>query len=714
MNAPTPPRLVGKYRVDGTFGSGGMGVVLDTTDTTSGVRVALKLLHPNLVADRSRRQARLLREAHALAMLAHPNVVRVYEVGQSDQGLYVAMEPVEGTTLKGWLLAGQRTWPQVLQAFVAAGQGLAAAHAAGLVHRDFKSGNVLVGRDGRVLVTDFGLVRLAEMGQPVEGPLGIVLTRTGMVLGTPRYMAPEQHYARPVDGRTDQFGFCAALYEALYGHCPYAPSPSGSLPPPIAYALEVVAGRVHPPPVGVVPARIGAAITRGLSAEPEARFETMGALLTELNDAARGDARRRRTVAAAAGGAFAVLGLAMAIAAGWSAGIGPRDPCEIPAPQISATDERALEGRFYATSAGPKAARWQPFRTSLASYQVAMKSAAARACAPRKPDPEQVRCLTAAAGALKTLLDESARAHPLRTSAQLALLPAPEDCAGGAPAGTERLARAVLAFDGGDRPQGLAASAALARSATDAPAALTYGRMLEISGEPLQAILQYRRAGSLDATAVDPLLAEGLAQGRIGEHRAALATLDRALAVARSGGDAVGEVLLALAQAQRRLGQFEAALASADDAVAIFEEKLGVAHPAVALACHSRGWLAQLRGDHASALRDHERALAIWRGLGLSDHSRSGDALIGRAHAQLTANAAAEALVSLERAGAIRAQAPAVARAEVAYLRARAHADRDEHAEAKRAADEARALNDGAEPPDRALGGQISVLVSRL
>jgi hypothetical protein len=216
------PTSIGRYRILGALGAGGMGSVLSAFDPELDRTVALKVLHQDPSTDADELRLRLAREARAMAKLTHPNVVTVYDVGRDERTgqLFVAMELVEGTTLREWLKRVPRTEGEVLRALVSAGQGLNAAHRAGLVHRDFKPENVLCGNDGRVLVTDFGLAR------PPRGSLATVqldtnLTAAGAIVGTPAYMAPEQFLGEEADHRTDQFAFAATLYEAMHGRRPF-------------------------------------------------------------------------------------------------------------------------------------------------------------------------------------------------------------------------------------------------------------------------------------------------------------------------------------------------------------------------------------------------------------------------------------------------------------------------------------------------------------
>jgi serine/threonine protein kinase len=217
---------IGRYVVLRRIGAGGMGVVFAAYDPQLDRRVALKLLRTGIGLGEGEARARLVREAQAIAQLSHPHVVAVYDVGTAVGGdVYIAMEFVEGDTLTSWLRAWDRTWREVVAIFLDAGRGLAAAHAVGLLHRDFKPDNVLVGADGRVRVTDFGLARslmaAAEDGElqptPELAALRVTLTATGAVMGTPRYMAPEQLAGKDVSAAADQFSFCVALYEAVYG-----------------------------------------------------------------------------------------------------------------------------------------------------------------------------------------------------------------------------------------------------------------------------------------------------------------------------------------------------------------------------------------------------------------------------------------------------------------------------------------------------------------
>ncbi|HSG40156.1 MAG TPA: serine/threonine-protein kinase [Thermoanaerobaculia bacterium] len=273
----------GRYVILDCVGKGGMGVVYSAYDPELDRKVAVKLLRADRMHGRSSGRLRLLREAQAIARLSHPNVITVHDAGSCGDRVFIAMEYVEGRTLRDWLEKERPSWREVLDRFLLAGRGLAAAHDAGLIHRDFKPDNVLLARDGRVRVVDFGLARVA--GEPEEAReeesgsgalLDSPLTQAGVALGTPAYMAPEQLRGEASDARSDQFSFCVALWEALYGQRPPGADSAGTR----------------------VPSRLREALLRGLSSDPSRRYPSMGDLLRDLERDR--SAIRRRWLAAAA------------------------------------------------------------------------------------------------------------------------------------------------------------------------------------------------------------------------------------------------------------------------------------------------------------------------------------------------------------------------------------------------------------------------------
>jgi serine/threonine protein kinase len=304
-------RTLGRYALLDRIGVGAMGVVYRADDVGLGRQVALKLLHQ---PDEALTE-RLVREARSMAQVNHPHVVAVYDVGVADGMTYIAMELVPGVSLRQWQKQ-PHSEAEILEAYIEAGRGLAAAHAAGIVHRDFKPDNCLVGHGARgqhIKVTDFGLAaartsepRPAERApaRPRDGKLKeSSLTASGSVLGTPAYMAPEQFTGGNVDPRTDQFNFCVALYEALYGARPFAGKTFDEL------SAQVCGGKVRPPPAGGrVSGALRAIVLRGLSVRPGDRFPTMDHLLVELGRD-RATPWRWTAIAAAVIGGVLAMGL---------------------------------------------------------------------------------------------------------------------------------------------------------------------------------------------------------------------------------------------------------------------------------------------------------------------------------------------------------------------------------------------------------------------
>jgi predicted ATPase len=268
-----------------------MGEVYAAHDSELDRKVALKLLRPDSSqTDPAVLRMRLMREAQAMARLSHPNVVSIYDVGTFKDHVFIAMEYVAGQTLRHWLRETARPWREVVSIFIEAGRGLAAAHAAQVLHRDFKPENVLVANDGRVRVLDFGLARANEREPSNENEielaaltvskakiLAMELSRSGAMVGTPAYMAPEQLLCQALDPRADQFSFCVSLYEALYGERPFAGENVSIL------MGEVIGGKVKTPRQRRrIPSDIRKALLRGLKPNPHARHSSMDALLTDL------------------------------------------------------------------------------------------------------------------------------------------------------------------------------------------------------------------------------------------------------------------------------------------------------------------------------------------------------------------------------------------------------------------------------------------------
>ncbi len=323
------PRMLGRYRLEKELGVGGMGIVHAAFDPELERRVAIKLI---LRATSDEARSRLLREARAMARLTHPNIITIYEIGSEAGRDFVTMELIDGGSLSEWLRSEQRPTRDILDTFIAAGRGLAAAHEAGIIHRDFKPHNVLRSTSGRIVVGDFGLAtgldtQVAIADIPLEAHTA--LTATGSWVGTPAYMAPEQWNGGTITPATDQFAFCVALWEALAGHRPYRGETIDEL------RKAVTAG---PEKLGTtdIPMRLRGVLKRGLDPDPAKRWPNMAALIVAL----RPDRRKLYVWAAAvAGAALSTSVVVLALTRGGR----PADPNSDRALEMRLAAERNLE-----------------------------------------------------------------------------------------------------------------------------------------------------------------------------------------------------------------------------------------------------------------------------------------------------------------------------------------------------------------------------------
>ncbi|HEY2515637.1 MAG TPA: serine/threonine-protein kinase [Polyangiaceae bacterium] len=411
LQSDVPPgSQIGRYVVLRQLGFGGMGAVYAAYDTELDRRVALKFLrHRTIQANAEAWRARMMREAKAMARLSHPNVVTIYDVGVADDGrIFLAIEVVDGGTLQEWLDAAPRTWREIVRVLCEAGEGLAAAHAVGMIHRDFKLANVLFGKDGRPRVTDFGLARTTEEASSEEEPIRAFaasggdgsgpkfvppsanssgslprLTLTGSLMGTPGYMAPEQYTSvTEIDARTDVFGFSATLYRALYGEPPFR---GGSVEEIADATLE---GTVRDPPKGsAVPAWVRKILLWGLAPKRDDRPASMAELLGAL----RADPRRRRQRWLATGAVVAAV---------LAAGLSVRAVQERRARECRAMAERvgdvwneprkeAIAAAFRASGVGYAEDTWRRVEKRLDAYASAWSQATQGACAATRMRGEQ-------------------------------------------------------------------------------------------------------------------------------------------------------------------------------------------------------------------------------------------------------------------------------------------------------------------------------------
>jgi len=652
---PARPKLprgasVGRYVVLGELGAGGMGTVYAAYDPDLERRVALKLLHaPERPAGPP---AELLREAQALARLSHPNVLTIYDAGTADGGVYLACELVEGVPLSAWLAEAPRSRREVLRVFTAAGRGLAAAHAAGLVHRDFKPANVMVAADGRVLVLDFGLARLTRPAPGGEGsvvPLedlasGVpapnpATTAPGLRgAGTPAYMAPEQRAGGEAGPASDQYAFCVALAEALGGG---RPGPDGALEP------------AAPGPRRRLPGRLARAVERGLRHEPAERHPSLEALLAVLE---RDPWRTRRRVAAG------VLLAAAALAAGLAIRNERRLLCRggeaLMAEVWGPARRDALEGAFAASGSPFAAAGFGAAAAAIDRYASSWRDMHRTACEAthvagdqspelldlrmacledRRQELDALLGLLGGAGVEPTDAVEAAQSlTPLSRCADaralLATVPPPDPAVAEEVAGVRRRLAGATALERlGHYTEGVAAARELAAAA----GGLAYW--------PLTA---------------EVLLRQGILEER-GSDRQAAETLSRAVDAALAGGDdrTAAEALVHLVRvhgyqlADHERARYYGGLASA--ALARLGEP---AELAADLADHL-GRLAFQEGEHEEALARHRRALELRRRAVGEDHPEVGSTLLRLAavHAERgeleEAGRLTERAVELYRAG---------------------------------------------------------------
>jgi predicted Ser/Thr protein kinase len=669
------PRTVihDRYEVGVELGHGGMGTVYIAHDRSLGRDVALKLHRAHTGSDR------LQREAFAMAKLAHPNVVNVFEVSTYDDRVFVAMEYVKGGTLRTWLAAAPRNWREILAMLVEAGRGLAAAHAAGLVHRDFKPENVLVGEDGRPRVGDFGLARTHSVGRAPSNAdaLAVAMTVTGGLAGTPAYMAPEQMDGGDVGARCDQFAFCVVAWEALYGARPFTGTTLSSLHAAITnHDLER--------PSSPVPDRVRKVIERGLEVDPAARFADMTALLAELKAVAV--PRTTRNVIATTAAALAIAGAAYAVFATITARQRAAG-CELAAGQVhapwSAPARAALAASFAATGKPIASAVFQRTAATLDRYANALADQARATCSDRgqadRVHAARTTCLAKRHDELGAVVTSLARpdAGILTRGPDAAwAIYDPSPCSDAsvittqahAPADLERLSKLKAALDTGEFRAGAALGLAFL---ADARARKDQGLELDVLMDlaPIESELDPKIAlGELDDAEA---LAE--AQGRDIEAAAMLDQLaevsgtethDHVLAhhqlalahakVARIGGNAALEARLAFTEGQVFFDEtkFADAARSMNTAVELFERAYGTDNPNVARAYGELSQILRGAGRNPDALVAARHTLEIALATLGPDHPTTGGAQMTLAQVLIDTQQNAEARKLLDAADA--------------------------------------------------------------
>ena len=681
-----PGQQVDRYLLLEELGKGGMGVVVAAYDPDLDRKVALKFLHRGELSTSG--QARLLREAQAMAKLAHPNVVTVFDVGVHDGAVFIAMELVGGGTLKEQVKAGARSWEELWPLFRQAASGLGAAHDAGIVHRDFKPANVLLDDAGRARVTDFGIAR-ALGGDDTEPStessakaFDASLTETGAVVGTPGYMAPEQHTSSSVDARTDQFAFCVALYEALYGERPFA---GKSIP---ELAVSTSSGDVRPAPDGAaVPAWRREILSRGLSADPAARWPSMEALTDALDFDPVAVRRARWRMAGAAVLVVAVVSAFVGLAR--VGGGKERSVCAHASDHLAGVwdSERsdAVDAAFRGTDRPNAAEVFGLVDAGLTSYSDSWVRARTEACKATHERGEQseaaldvrMQCLDRRLGQLGALVDVLAQSPDAAlldkaTSAVASLRPVgdcadvealsavvrpPDDPATRTAVADlrARIDRANALHEAGRIKEGRAIIDAAAKEAE----AVGYSAVI---GEAFQLLAKYQREDEAWTDAEKSLRVALAASARAHDDNTVAAiwanllysladqkrfeeleqwTLFADAAVERAGSKPSQRalVLWSRAAAAHERGDYDEARELYEQASVLYEEELGPDHPNVAKTWLLTGMMADNQGKREEAIAINKRALAsMEKNLGPNHIS------VGKTHYQV-----AQAMLPLER-----------------------------------------------------------------
>lgn len=730
--------LLGRYEIIDELGQGGMGFVYRARDKQLGRDVAIKLVGGRKELTEML-ATRLLREAQALAQLSHPNVVTIYDVGEAEGRVFVVMELIAGLPGDEWSKKGP-PWRDVVRVFRDAGRGLAAAHAVGLVHRDFKPANLMIGDDGRVRVLDFGLARTASAAQmgsdaaigifdetpgdptdtfaptrakaparqtsetEVLGPgdkseppfpsqqrgslLESPLTQVGVIVGTPPYMAPEQHRGGASDARSDQFSYCVSFYRALYGQRPFAGNTYGEV------KANILAGSLRPPPTNVdVPGWVRDIVLRGLATEPERRWPSMDVLLDAL---ARDPAARRRKLLIGAAAAALVLGAGGAV---WYARQS-RVSCAIDVSSLAgvwdAKQKSAVENAFTATQKPFARTAFTRVTRTLDEYTNRWLAMRVEACEATNVHGTQsaelldlrMACLQRRLDDVRALVGVLANADPeivTRAADVTSVLPALESCAD-----SEALRAPVRA----------PSDPALQKRVETAQRTLASVRALWIAGryaearEQLAPVLREASALNWRPLEGEALLADARLADSTGDYQRAAKSFKEAAIAAEAGRDdetaalarnglvwVTGERLGKYAEAQElavdaaakveRLGRHEILQADLDQKMsALFFEQgnfaeaekrsrsvleirqkvLAADDPAIATALGDLGDIAVQQAKYDDAIDAYRKALAVAEHSIGPDHSLCGALRGNLGNAYAAKGERIEALEQLQRA----------------------------------------------------------------
>jgi tetratricopeptide (TPR) repeat protein len=693
---PEQPAQIGRYRVRSRLGGGAMGVVYAAFDAELERDVAIKLVAMAYGPGADELSERLLREARALARLEHPNVVRVYEVGSYRGQIYICMERVHGHTLDEWLSLRTRGWEVVLAVLIAAGKGLQAAHAAGLVHRDFKPDNVLIDAADDAHVADFGLVKYSEGASAADpgeerwegeaadvGSIG--LTQFGNVLGTPAYMSPEQHFGEPVGPYSDQFSFCIVLYEALYGMRPFNGDSWAAI------RMQVQEGSVPPPPLGSqVPRRLFRVLARGLAKAPGDRWPSMDALLEALT---HDPWRVRVRVAAIAGGLAAASTASYAFAVS-SAG----ERCEVQSQLDGAWDaarEAEVSRAFAATHTPFSADTWERVKPRLDAYAQAWASEWKSSCEVHASGAQtsrmmdlRVACLSRRRTHLRALVDvlAAADAAVVENAIQaVAALPSVAECGDeealltptpmpGDPAVAaqveevrDQLARANALERTGQFERGLPVAAQV-RVAADrleyaplsAEAALVEGRMLmnlTRAAEADAALLRAVQLGighDLHAIAAEAaairVYVVGLLREKPDEALAVAPVVEALVGRARDDGRLSALLLNNIGVAEFTAGEAERAEAVLHRSIEVMKKRSDTQDPVLPIALNNLGSMLLERGSLEAARSTYQQSVELFVATLGDNHPLAGHPLAGLGDVSLRNGQPRDAIESYTRA----------------------------------------------------------------